>query len=74
MIKEPNELVRLIEEKDKRIAELENIIVSCDERLDEFSCGYCALPATAEASDVPNAVMVALSTLRKLLFEARRGK
>lgn len=51
---------------------LENALKTIDFYLDEFDCGACEAPPTADVSEVPGAVFNAIDTLRLKLAEERK--
>lgn len=61
-------------ERDRATNEAEDLrelLRNCDEVLDEFSSGYCAVGSTIDAKAVPRAVLEAIKTLRQKLFDSR---
>ena len=63
------EAVRELVAENKRLT---SALKSVDFYLDEFSCGMCSVPPTAEASAVPAAVNTAMTVLRFKLAEERK--
>jgi len=55
----------------EEVERLKNLLRSIDFDLDEFSCGFCAVPPRADENAVPDAVLNATLNLRKALIHSR---
>jgi len=53
------------------VERLKDLLRSIDFDLDEFGCGFCAVPPRASEDAVPEAVNVAITHLRRILREKR---